>query len=426
MEYLIILITLFCGYKIYSNKGQKRLDWFICSILLVSSVIRVIQKPSMPSHRFFVICYWLSIIVHKEYSNRKFPLKVPLAIYTILMLVVGFCSELLSPFYMVYKPLMLMIDSYFVIIMAYWGFTKETFHSKPIINTLFFVCLYGLFTLLISYNPIQNFIISIFNIRTTVDQEYFFGERIRICSTWSHPISYGLVASALFYEFLPWIKERKILILEILLAINVFICGSRTALVSFFLMGIIILLLRYKFGKTIKNIFVVLFITLFTYSFVPVVQEKVDSVINTIQGNDDVSGSSLEMRDMQTEYALLYFAESPIFGHGFDWIREGLGYGTDKYSGDSHMLGFESYSYVILIERGIVGAVAEILILLSLAFYFWSKRRQSPTYSSYCLAALFGFIFFALSTGTLDTKIPMFFMIGMSMARISPPDTSVQ
>lgn len=422
MGYLIILIVVFCGYKIFSSEGQQRLNWFICSIMLISSVIRVLQKPSMPAHRFFIICFWLSLLSHKEYRQRKFPLVVPLFIYSVILLFIGFKSELLTPFYKVYKPFVLLLDTYLVLLMAYWGITNETFHSKPIVNTLYAVCLYGLFTYAIFYNPIQNLVISSFNIRTTVGQEYFFGDRIRICSTWSHPIAYGLVASALFFELLPWIKEKKIVILEILLAINVFVCGSRTALVSFFLMGLVVMLLRYKLGKTVKNIFMVMVLAVLSYCFVPMVQEKVDSVVNTAQGKDDVSGSSLEMRDMQTEHALLYFAESPVFGHGLDWIREGLGYGTDNYKGDSHMLGFESYSYVVLIERGIVGAIAEIMILLSILVYLWKKRKRSPVNSSYAIAALLGFIFFSLSTGTLDTKIPLLFMIGMSMAKITPPE----
>lgn len=422
MAYLIILIAVFCGYKIFANKGQKRLNWFVCSLLLISSAIQVVHKPAMQSHRFFIVCFWLSILIHKEYGRRKFPLVTPLAIYVVLMLVVGFKSELLTPFYMVYKPFVMMLDTYLVLLMAYWGFTRETFYTKSIIISLYCVCLYGLFTYVIHYNPIQDFVISTFNIRTTVGQDYFFGDRIRICSTWSHPIAYGLVASAFFYEFLPWIKQRKIMLLEILLCINVFICGSRTALVSFLLMGMIVMLFRYRLGKTVKNVFVVLALAVLTYSLVPMVHEKIDSVINTAQGKEDVGGSSLEMRNTQTEYALLYFIESPIFGHGFDWIGEGLGYGTDNYQGDTHMLGFESYSYVILIERGIIGAIAEIMILLSLIYYFWSKRKQNPTCSSYGLAALLGFVFFSLSTGTLDTKIPLFFMIGMSMARIAPPE----
>lgn len=111
------------------------------------------------------------------------------------------------------------------------------------------------------------------------------------------------------------------------------------------------------------------------YLFVPIVQEKVDSIILTAKGEDSVQGSSLEMRDVQTEAALLITSEYPIFGHGYDYIQEGLGYGTDNFKGDWRLLGFESYIYVILIERGFFGLIIEIIILLSILTYAYRKEK---------------------------------------------------
>lgn len=175
---------------------------------------------------------------------------------------------------------------------------------------------------------------------------------------------------------------------------------------------------RYKVSKSIIKALAVIIFLIPIYFFVPIVQEKVDSVIVTAMGDDKIGGSSLEMRDTQTEAAMLIVGESPIFGHGYDYIQEGLGYGTDNFKGDWHLLGFESYMYVILIERGFCGLVFEIIILFSVLIYAYKKRMIDRVNCSLVLACCIGYMFFSISTGTLDTKIPIMFMVGFSISKI--------
>lgn len=417
MNFVIILLALFCGYKIFSNKGQARFDWFICSMMVFASSIIVISKPQMPCHRLFIICYWLSVLKNKEYRGIKFPLKWPLAIYVMILLVISFNATHISAFYKIYKPFVFLLDTYFVLLLTKYGVGKENFMSKKIVYTLLFVTIYGIFTLFTHSNPIQSIIASAFG-RTLLDA-YYWGHRIRITSTWSHPIAYGLVCAALFFEYLPYWKKRIAMVLMALLAINVFICGSRTSLAAFLLMGCVVVLSRYSVSRAIRQVVLLMVILIPVYLAVPFVQDKVDSIINTAQGNDDVSGSSLEMRDEQTYYAMLIVAEKPLLGHGLDYITEGLGYGTDNYKGDWHLLGFESYSYVLLIERGFIGFFLEIFIWLAILAYALKHRKIDKEDASLIIAYVLGFAFFSMSTGTLDTKIPMMFMTGVALSKLS-------
>lgn len=416
MGYIIILLILICGYNIIKNTGQKRLNWFICSIMLFSSSIIIWNKPQIPCHRFFIICFWLSVLRQKEYRLKSFPLKIPLIIYVIGFLIIGFNSPYLNIFYKIYKPLALLLDTYLILLLTCYGIKNESFYSKAIVNTLFFVTIYGVITFIIRSNPIQEFISSTFG--NSLLSDYYWGERIRICSTWSHPISYGFICSTLFYELLPFIRKRKVKILLLLLFINVLICGSRTSLAAFLLMGGIYIMFRYNISKSIIMALIIITLAIPVYLFVPIVQEKVDSIILTAKGEDNVQGSSLEMRDAQTEAALLITSEYPIFGHGYDYIQEGLGYGTDNFKGDWRLLGFESYIYVILIERGFFGLVIEIIILLSILTYAYRKRKINRKDCSFIIACCIGYIFFSVSTGTLDTKIITLFMIGFSICKI--------
>lgn len=417
MKSIIIIFILLCGYTIFKNRGQKRLDWFICSILIFSSAIIIIDKPQLPCHRFFILCYWGSVLRNHELQCKRFPLIIPLVIYTIGIVIVGFNSTHLTFFYKIYKPLMLVIDTYLVILLGFMGTNKETFYSKRIINVLFFVTLYGMLTLAISNNPIHDIVTSAFDIQWR--EGYFFGERTRICSTWNHPIAYGLICSILFFEYLQYVvKSNKIKLLLVLLAFNVFTCGSRTALAAFLMMGVVIIIMRYNIAKSIKLGVIVIAASIPVYFLVPMVQEKVDSVILTAMGDTSVSGSSLEMRNTQTEAAMIIVAEAPLLGHGIDYIGEVMGYGTDNFTGDWHLLGFESYSYIILIERGFFGLFIEFFILCSILFYAIKHRKRDMLDTSFIISIIIGFIFFSVSTGTLDTFMPVMFMIGMAMSKV--------
>lgn len=418
MNYLIILIILFCGYKVYSNKGQKRFDWFVCTMMIFSSAIILISKPQVPCHRFLLICYWASVLKNKESSSNRFPIKWPLCIYILVLLVISFNSPYLNVFYKIYKPFVFLMDTYFILPLMYRGIKDESFNSKPIVRTLYCVMLYGVLTFVIRQNPIQDFISSTFN-TLVMSNNYYFGDRVRIASTWSHPIAYGLVCGALFYEYLPYWKQRKIMILMLLLAFNVFVCGSRTALAAFLLMGGIIVLIRYKLSRAVRQGIILCLLAIPIYLTVPMVQEKVDSMINTALGNEDVAGSSLEGRDEQTYYAMLIVAEKPVLGHGLDYITEVMGFNTDNFKGDWHLLGLESYFYILLIERGFVGLFLEIFIWLAIVLYAFFQKKKDRANASLVIAYVLGFAFFSISTGTLDTKIPMLFMTGMALAQMN-------
>lgn len=417
MKLLLIAICLFCGYKVFSNRGQSRFDWFICSMLLLSSAITVISNPRMPFHRFLILCYWLSILKNKENHGLAFPLKIPLFLYSIGLLALSTQAWQLSIFYKVYKPLVFLLDSYLLLLMTLYGIKHESFKSKAIVYTLLFVTIYGVFVYLTHSNPIQQMVTSAIGKRFS--NSYYFGTRIRVASTWSHPISYGLICSALFYQYFPYWKEKLTKLLLFLLVLNIFICGSRTALAAFLLMGVVYAMLRYKINKSIKRFTFACLFLVPVYLFVPFVHDKIDSVIDTALGSDDLNGSSLSMREEQTSYAMAYVAEAPLCGHGIDWIKEGLGYGSDNFQGDWQLLGFESYLYILLIERGWIGFILELFVWLSILIYAFRNRERDRVHSSSLIALLLGFIFFAISTGTLDSKIPLMFMIGYALSYLS-------
>lgn len=414
---VIIIISFLCGLMIAVSKGQRRFDWLICSILLISESVILIQKPQLPSHRFLIICFWVSVLCRKEYRGKKYPMLIPLILYAIGMYVVGYHAQALNNFSKIWKPTSALIDTYLVGLLLFYGSDKIKVNSKPIVVALYIVTLYGIFTLITKTNPYQALIAGKDGMLT---DSYLFGDRIRITSTWGHPISYGFVCSMFFYVLLPYWKERKIKILEFLLAFNMLVCGSRTALAAFILMGGIYILMRYKVGKAMLVGVATLIGCSVLYFTVPYVQNKMDQLIGTINGTDQTGGSSTEMREEQTDAALFIFAQAPIYGHGPDYVQEQLmPYNNMYWQQGLHFYGFESYSYGILIERGIVGVVMELLMWFSLLLYALKNRKKHKQECADIVSLLIGFIFFSLSTGALGTLEILMIFIGMSINKVS-------
>lgn len=416
MYVLILLIIFFLGVNIFINKGQIRYNWFICSVLLLSSSIILIQKPQIPVHRFFLICYWLSILNNKETKKLKMPLKIPMILYLIGFLVVGCESHYLSFFYMIYKPLIHFFDTYFVILLGFIASKKIKVISKPIIDVLFFVTVYGIFTYIIKENPIQELICQIFNIG--YDHSYYWESRVRVDSTWSGSISYGFICSMFFYLLLSHLRSRKEIYLLILLLINLMLSGSRTDIVTFFLMGFVLIVIKYNMKKSFVIFLISVIVVFVCYNTIPIVYERINNVSTTIQGKDNVEGSSIELRNNQTSAVLLLFIQSPIVGHGIDYITEEMGFGTNQWEGDSLYKGFESLVYIIMIERGLVGLFSELLIVLSILFYALKYLKQDKNTVANIVLLILAFIFFAISTGALDIWLLVMFYIGLYIRKI--------
>lgn len=82
------------------------------------------------------------------------------------------------------------------------------------------------------------------------------------------------------------------------------------------------------------------------------------------------------------------------------------------------MLGLESYTYTLLIERGFIGLFLEFFIWVSIVFYAFRHRKRDIDDSSLIIAYIIGFAFFSISTGTLDTKIPMMFVVSVAFSKL--------
>ena len=419
MQTIIFLIVLFCGIQIYRKKGTERLNWFVGSMLLLGYA-SFIERPFLPANRLFLLVFLLSLWKNHELQGIKFPLKIPFIIYLIGLFVISFNAAHLTLFYKIYKPVMLLLETYGIIILGYVSAKSAQCISKPIISILFIVLLYGVFTFVTHSDPYR-FIISPQDADFMVNR-YLFGHRTRIASTWSHPISYGFVCCVFFFVCLTARRliGEKYKILLFLIVCSIFICGSRTVLLCFLLMVLCYVMTMFNIGRQIKYISIITALGLFTMFLIPSVANKMENLIMTMQGVDDSSGSSIDMREMQMEASLAIASQFPITGGGLDYAREVMGFGTDEWNNEyrEELQGMESIIYTIIIERGLVGIVIELFIIGSILWYAFRRKVLDRIDVGMVLALGIGFIVFAVLTSPLDSWRLTMFYIGYYIYRI--------
>lgn len=409
MNIILVLLSLICAYKIYMSIGEARYNWFIGSMLFLYSYVVILEHPHFGAHRLFVVAFLLSLIRNNEIcweSLKNNPLFKYLVFYLIILILINLNSPYLTPFYKIYKPVMRFVDTYMVIMLGYYGVNNVNIANRKLALFLIIVTIYGFFTYISSSDPYR----LIMGDEKDYYADYFFGDRRRVAATWSHPIAYGLICAIFFYlyQFYSDIGNKKLLLF--LLVASVFICGSRSALLVWLIIGSIMMFFVISRKQAIQ------FFLLFSVIAVslPPVQEKISDVVASIQGADNTAGSSMDMRDQQLFASLGVAAQFPITGGGLDYIQEQMDFGSDDWVDTDGFYGFESYFYVLVIERGFVGVLLELFIVLAISITFWRMRNNKA--SCYLgLGILWGFVIFALITGPLDTWIISMFYIGVML-----------
>ena len=408
---IIYIIVLICGIQIFLNKGQKRYNLFICSVLLLSSSIILIEKPHVSAHRFFILAYWISILYHGEYKQiLSFPLKTILFVYFICLIVSCIGAQHLTLFYKFYKPFILMVDTFLLLMMGYVNSDKLKLVSKPIIITLYFVSLYGLFTFFFQSDPIRTLINPGFS------NTYFWGERLRVGSTWFHPISYGFICCAFSLLVFKEYESKCKWILLFLLLFNALVCGSRTVVVCLASTICVYWLFAYNLKKKIIVGIGAILIVLLFYN-IPYISDRINDAYVTATGEEEIGGSSLDMRKMQLEAVLYESRNFIVTGGGLDYAQEVLGLGKEDWNSvKGDLYGMESCIFGILMSRGILGLCVELFLIISLVIFSWKKSPQKD--KAYFLSLLSGYYTFGILTGFLGIHIITLFYMGITMRRM--------
>lgn len=240
-------------------------------------------------------------------------------------------------------------------------------------GTVFIAGVYGIFTYVIKLNPYMIVMGLLANEPVSVTgmmSEVRGALEGRIQSTLSHPLVWGQIVNVFFCFLLLMRCKRKLyLLLLAVLFLNLFLCGSRSVLLSGLMaIGLSVWQIPFKklFAYALSGL-VGLVVILNVARQNDELALYVDTVEATLffwnqEKSDDigVKGSSVSLRKDQLSGAFQLVGDCPLTGLGQGWIHN---YQVTK---GLHpvMLGFESVAYSKLVEIGMLGFV------MWLAFYF--------------------------------------------------------
>lgn len=282
------------------------------------------------------------------------------------------------------------------------------YYIKWIALAVFAMGIFGIVEFIKNYNPFMDWVRSInsgFIVEYNEETRFFFNRRVQ--STAWHPTAYGGYLSMIIILLMIFIGSkfkvnkfkgifnRRItitIILILILILNIILTASRAVwLASFVSLTLVFIFnLKYFFNRNyrIKRIFmmfllpIVIFYCINLYAYLK---------------NEDVSGSTIEMRIEQFNYIKGTIGHSIYIGLGANSIEEVL-YKTDQFN---EALGFESIIFVFLVNNGVLGLIG--LTILFITSYRNMYRPKKSFYSIFFFAILISHLILVILSGELRT-----------------------
>lgn len=440
IKVIFFIIAIFFSYKILSSKeGYKKLGWTIIGLILMHGAILVTNVPiNMPIHRWLIFSLLLNeLYFHREFIGefRSFPLKNTLIVLIFGSLSIAIFDDRLSLFYKFYTPFCEMTDSYFLIFLGYFAINSVNDIQKlvkSILIVLLFIASFGIINWVTKQNPYHELIVNTYSEAGTARYNSLISslnadsDRYQATSTFDSTFNYGYVSSLLaLLSFSVFNSENKKLKQLAILAIlggiaGTILCFSRTVLISTSAAFFVLILLSTTLYKKIMVAAIIALTVVTMYHNVPSLKSSVDNSIDIFTtGGNKTKGSNIEMREIQLIGAYHYFLQSPIRGNGYGYIDNELGWGhRDNKVLDSEMFGFESITYQLMIEQGIIGLFTKSLLFISLIVFFLKKIKTNKNLSGLGLAIVTLFLSFSIGTGPLGAWPMSMLLLGVIIKTI--------
>lgn len=313
----------------------------------------------------FFVCFFYFIKYRNRFKAEDFPWKISYVFMTIIGIIYA-CNPVLKVGVLISETLCIYGYAY-VLYCVLRNESDISFLLKSTALLALLLCVNGAIQFFTELNPLGDFHSSFYSDKTLfIDNNLLrFGDHIRVRSFLPHAISYGvecLIIMSLFFTSFLYFKrvyfKTYYYIILIFCLLGLIMCGSRTPLISLFI--IVIPYFQHFNNASQKNkilIFSLLggFILVFSSYFY-------EMYISIVEPNkSEAAGSSISMRIDQFKYASL------IMQKNF-WIGVGSSVNImDMPSIDySRLYGAESKWMILMLEKGITGVIAYIVFYLGL------------------------------------------------------------
>ena len=239
--------------------------------------------------------------------------------------------------------------------------------------------------------------------------------RSRMHSMFLFPFDYGYIC--VISLMLGWYSLKKKLLSKnkswIIITCSFFgilVCGCRTVYICTIFATLFYLWIAYDFSHRFQISIVAIIALLASYAVIPYVQDIASLMFSSFQSNNDIEGSSIEMRQIQYETVLNYVQGNFMLGNGKRYFILDLGYLEGSY--DVNLRGLEGVVMNLMLERGFFGILVYVVFYLTLLFKVYTYRHIDQVTSACCLSIIVAYIIFANLTGEMGSVPPTLFIIG--------------
>ena len=251
----------------------------------------------------------------------------------------------------------------------------------------------------------------------------------RAQTVYRHPLSLGQYMLVVLPLFLMKGKQPIKFVYAFFICCLIVLSGSRGAMAPMIL--VLFLSLKSNIGAHLRKFVLFLMVISVTICFVPDKQWKhfsreIEPFVASLQfwddqkqKDNDIRGSSMEMRLNQFDAALKEISENPIFGRGYGY-RDYWIYKHNALHPD--LLGFESILLLYLVERGWLG----LLFFFIMIAYLYKLFRRATSERSVIMYIFLGFFLSIMMTGIRPLSLLFVFLASSIACGISQKQSSLQ
>lgn len=361
------------------NLKKCVLFWCVFSIVLNISFCIKYTPPAI-TVTFLINVYLIFVFFIKKHkrAKQKTPIIVPVVFVIVSYIITFLFADLNSNV----NVLLSLFVNEFVILYIFYFYVETKNDIKYVLKIGFVILIisiiYAFITLLLQDNPIINWESGLSGdiVKVVVANQTERGMKLQSLFSSATDFNIYLCLLLILLFFNSYLRLFKIsskyeVFLVVIIVLLTILSKNRAGMLG---LGILLLYM----SKDIKQIRVILLIgcTIFISLLLSDVHFLYIESFFSDTAQNQVGGSSIEMRKNQLDIVLLWLLKSPFWGLGTDaviYIRDF----------DYSLYGAESIWFRLLLERGILGLITYIYVII--VSYFSFTNRQIRKYFSYVI-----------------------------------------
>lgn len=433
---ILKVITLASCLMMFFIRREKK----VALLVMGTMTLTLVSVPAIPLHKanfllpaFFLLSEWRSLTFHIKSLWRMPSLRLAFIILFISTAVCAFTTTYTKPWSVIRGEL---IFKYFALAYAFMA-VKDERSIKPILK----ISLYCLITL--TFFGILNYIYrnaELVNELTKgqknwlydVDWGDYYSERarFRVQSMFKSPFDYGYICAAIMMLHIhAWYQKleskRSFIIAVACCTFGIITCGCRTIWVSSALSIACYQMWAFRPNRSLRYGTIAAILMLVSYTTIPTVEEKINSLTDIFEENSETGGSSIAMRTTQFVMTLYYVEGNEFLGKGKGFftseiwnpdVDQNLREGTGLQGMESVILGY-------ILERGYFGLILWATFYLVIFLYFYRNQHNNKSLTGLGVSLLVLYLIFSIATGELGSVYPTMLLLGFVIKAVETGKT---